>query len=520
MTQPIQDYTHPHRLHPVSMVYRGIVSLPSLLLVLYTANKSEQIVSIIMAILWGCVVLPGVVLSYYYFQFSLTRRELIITRGVLSRTTRNIPVERIQNISIQQNFLQRLLGIARVHVETAGGADTEGVLEYIATAEAESIRQTIRSYQHEQQVAAVPNTTEESQPHGDVSKEATTAALDEEQLLFSMSLRDVLLCGVFSFSLVFVALIFTGLQYMGIAPEEFMKSIANEQMQYMRTLDAVKLALYTAGGLLLAALLSWATGILLTLNRYYKFRLTLGNGRLHTRSGLITVVQSAIPIRKLQMLVVRATPLTRYFGFRSLDIQTAGLGVKNKRPEVAVPLAREQRVMQLAQFILPFDASQPLQPVSPRTIRRAMVRYSATLLLAVGVSSYFLPTAAWVLVLLPLLYYAAVLRFQHRGYSVHNGVVLVKQGFWRQRLAVIPIGKIQTVSVSASFFQRRLQLATLHIDTAASSSLDDASIVDIDADDARAIAIELMAAFRTVRTGQSTSEHQQEVPPANNTDAH
>lgn len=522
MTQQ-QDYTHPHRLHPISMLYRGIVSLPSLIVVLYTtASRSEQLLNISMLALWGCLVLPGILLGYYYFTFSITRREIVITRGVFSRTTRNIPIERVQNISIQQNFLQRLLGIARVYVETAGGTETEGVLEYIATAEAESIRQLIRSYQHEQQVEQTTNDTPNAAEHTAPKAEPAPVASNNEEPLFSMSFTEVLLCGMFSFSLVFVALIFTALQYMGIAPEEFMQTIANEQIQYVRTLDAVKLVLYSLGILLVAVVLSWITGILLTLNRYYKFHLALENGRLHTRSGLLTVTQATIPLKKLQMLVVRSTPFTRYFGFRALDIQTAGLGAQNKRPEVAVPLAREHRVLQLAQRILPFDTERPFLPVSPRTIRRAMVRYSAVLLLATGISSYFLPVSAWIVVLLPLLYYAAVLRFQHRGYVIHNGVVLVKQGFWRQRIAIIPIEKIQTVSVSASFFQRRLRLASLHVDTAASSSLNDASIVDIDADDAHTIAAELMQAFHSTHVVQPAKAHTSEypAPSTSNTDTY
>ena len=87
-------------------------------------------------------------------------------------------------------------------------------------------------------------------------------------------------------------------------------------------------------------------------------------------------------------------------------------------------------------------------------------------------------------ILIPLIYFGAVLRWQHRGWNIQNDKIIIKQGFYSRRIKIIPIDKIQTINVKRSFFQRRLQLATLHIDTAASSGINDASIIDIDENEA------------------------------------
>lgn len=523
MTQAGQ-YSHPQRLHPLTMLYRGIVSLPGVLLALFTAvNRGEQMFTFLFLLLVVVFTLPGILLGYYYFRFHITSRDVVIEKGVLSRTTRNIPVERIQNITVQQNFFQRLLGIARVHIETAGGQETEGVLEFVSTREAESIRAIIRSIQNER---TEPDTRQTPQPEGEQAEPATTPGstvfrpdaeeTEAESLLFSMSLKDVLLCGMFGFSFVFVAVIFTALQYIGIAPENLVKTLANEQINFLQTLDTTALWLFGTAVLLLAILLSWITGILLTMNRYYNFRLTLDGGKLHTQSGLLATAKTTMPLKKLQMLIIASNPLSRRFGFRALELQTAGFGTKQKRPEVAVPLAKEERVIQLAQKIRSFVYPESFHPVSTLTIRRAMIRYSITFLILVGAGSVWSVKVTWLLLLLPLLYYLAVLRYRYRGYVLQPDVAIIQHGFWRRRVAVIPIAKIQTIVISETFFQRRLHLATLHVDTAGSTSWGDASIVDMNREDAYTIMEELMASFRTVRSGQQTpaTQRQPDSPAA------
>lgn len=486
-----KHYDHLRRLHPITMLYRGIVSLPGLVFAFITGvNRSEQTYMLIVAILFGVFALPGIVLSYYYFRFAITPRELIIHKGIFSRTTRNIPIERVQNISVHQNFLQRLLRIAKVQIETAGGQETEGELEFVSVAEAENIRNIIRSYQ-----SAAPD-TQHSQPHEATIFTPTDIEQKADNLLFSMSVRDVLICGMFGFSFVFVAVIFTGLQYFGISPEGLVEKLTKEQITYLRSLDEATLWLFGTIALLIATALSWITGILLTLNRYYNFRLVLDDGKLHKQSGLLTLSKATIPLKKLQMLTITSNPLARRFGFRALELQTAGFGTKQRGPEVAVPLAKRERVIELARMVLPFTYPEAFRPVSPLTIRRAMVRYTATLIvLATLAATVFSVSAWWLILAIPALYYPAKLRWQARGYAIDRQNLIIRQGVWRERVTVIPLRRIQTLSISETLFQRRLGLATLSIDTAATAAVADASIVDIAPEEARAIATEITVAF-------------------------
>ncbi len=509
MNGATEQFALPRRLHPLTMFYRGIVRAPGFLLALYySMQRGDTWVLLVASLFYVFVALPSIILGYFYFQFRISPREVIIERGVFSRRTRNIPLDRIQNIETQQNFLQRLFGIARVYIETAGGAETEGVLEFVSVADAEAIRTTIREHQssaaHQPSTradAAAPEENKDQLPHEEAPAETADAAAETgptatERLLYAMSPRRVLSYGMLRLSLWFIAVIFSALQYVNVAPDRLAEEFARSQVESLRAADTTILLLQGIGFIFLVLFLSWLSGILFAYNKYHGFRLSLANNNLHKQHGLFNISKGSIPLKKLQMMVITSNPLMRRFDFRGLQIQTAGFAGAKRGAEVAVPLAKSDETVVLAQEIRPFVFPDDFTMVSPLTIRRAFLRYSIFLLLLGAALYTVLPATVWLLMLLPLLYYAALLRYRHRGYKVEGDTLIVKHGFIWQRISVIPIAKIQTLSVLASFFQRRLGLATLYVDTAGAAGFNDASIIDIDAESAGRILDELMAAFK------------------------
>jgi membrane protein YdbS with pleckstrin-like domain len=59
-------------------------------------------------------------LEYKAFRYGLGKTEMRIRKGVIKTETYVIPYEKIQNINIERSFVERLLGIATLRIETAG----------------------------------------------------------------------------------------------------------------------------------------------------------------------------------------------------------------------------------------------------------------------------------------------------------------------------------------------------------------------------------------------------------------
>jgi uncharacterized membrane protein YdbT with pleckstrin-like domain len=77
----------------------------------------------------AAVALVGVVLFAYpallhlrrqRFRYTLTNYKLEIQTGLLARSTRNILLGKIQDVTVQSSILKRLVGIGDIVIETAG----------------------------------------------------------------------------------------------------------------------------------------------------------------------------------------------------------------------------------------------------------------------------------------------------------------------------------------------------------------------------------------------------------------
>jgi len=485
------------RLHPFTLLYRLLVSLPNVALpvifVLYGGNTGDW-VYIGISVFIGIFILPSILLNYFYFDYSITNNEVIIRSGIFSKKERHIKIERIQNISISQNFLHKILRISKVQLETAGDATTEGVLDSVSIVDSERIREIVRNHQNEHELISKNEIDEPSDNNQEID--------EEENVIFSMSLKDTLKYGALRFRpvvLIASAWIFSMVsQFNPNWTDELEVLLESGYKNYIKELDIFSIILYAALGILSILLFSWIVDILLTVNTYFKFRLTSEKGKLMTSQGLFSSQKGAIPLKKLQMLVIKSNPITRKLNFFRLDLQTAGFGGGDgtkAKSETAIPFASLSQIKEVINRIRSVELPEKFMRVSPKTIRRAAVKY---LMYSVpfGFALYFTFDSFWVLlVLIPIIAFGAFIRYQYRGYHVADNQIIVKQGFWFQKISIIPIEKIQTLHKRSSYFQRRLGLATVEIDTAATIYGNDASIIDIDDDVATNIFEELNRLF-------------------------
>ena len=63
-------------------------------------------------------------------SFTLTNQRVLLAYGVFSRSSKVIPIDRVQDVSTQQNLLGRALGYGRVEIDAAGASGAE-VLDHM-----------------------------------------------------------------------------------------------------------------------------------------------------------------------------------------------------------------------------------------------------------------------------------------------------------------------------------------------------------------------------------------------------
>jgi len=394
------------------------------------------------------------------YEYELTPDTFDIQSGVLSRREREIPFERIQNVDIAQNVVQRALGIAELRLETAGGGSTEARLQYVSRPEAARLQEAI---------------SQRKQRGTDSDRETT------DEVLFELDPRELAILGVTSANFRFLGAIIV------------MVSLVAPPVARQISPGAEVLLLFGPGMAVLIIVALWLTSGAQSVLRYYGFRLLGHEDELRYERGLFQRYNGTIPRSKIQTLMLQENVLARTLGYATLVIETAGSapGQGDDTVESAVPIAKRKRVLELAGTIEDIgELSFTSPPKRART--RYLARYAIGVAIVTGVAFLFHSSTGrfplWYLVagLFVLVPPAAHLKWVNLGYHYDENYIVTQSGFWNRRTTIVPYYRVQTVSNTQTIFQRRRNLGTLAVDTASSGGLwgGDAIALDIDADTA------------------------------------
>lgn len=470
------------RLHPLTFVHYVFLAIVGFVFAGVSSpdfGGNMQRNSLIFAILYATITAPYAIAKYIRFRYHVTRDELVIHYGVFKRVRRNIPSERIHTVSIERNMLARILGTAVVKIETAGTGEAEGDLSYVGVREAERIRNLLRTAQ------------------------ATDPSESPASPSFFMPLKRVLLSSVYQFSLGISALligVFFQLESFGIVDGRALITWLVEQNFFSGAIEDSWLLL-VALFLLVTLVLGWSLGFVQNLIRFYNFRIELDATKIRRRFGLITLREGTLPYKRVQSFLIRSNPLMRLHDWHRLEMQTLGLQSGERGFQPGMPFAKWTEITALAPQIRPFTVPETFMRVSRLTIRRRTLRYSLLIVLtSVIVSLLWWPNALWGLCLLPAGWGLAWLQYLCHRWAYHDGNLLIRRRVFGQQFWIVPVERFQAFEITATFFQRRLGLCTLIVDTAGAGDLRYPRIIDLKHEEADRLLAELYDAFQLEAT--------------------
>ncbi|MCP5395593.1 MAG: PH domain-containing protein [Sphingomonadaceae bacterium] len=269
-------------------------------------------------------------LRWHRLTYVVGAEDIRVESGIISRAARSVPYERIQDVSLEQTLLPRLLGLVEVRFETGAGGKDELKLAYLTAEEGARLREVIRERREEEAVAGV-------------AQEA--GAEQDSPPIFAMGPGRLLRFGLFEFSLAAVA-VMGGLaqQFDFILPfdiwdwEHWMELVAGPG-DWIAHLGPWAQALGIMLALASLAVLGFATGIIRTFTREWGFRLDRTPKGFRRQRGLFTRTDVVMPAHRVQAVQVGTRFLRRRFGWHSLKFvslaQDAG-----KASHVVAPFAK------------------------------------------------------------------------------------------------------------------------------------------------------------------------------------
>ncbi len=451
------------RLHPWSWLFVLIqqlksFALPLLVLLFGGRNNSWE--------LWGLLGAGVLVLvslgQYFTYRFRVDDEGIMIRSGLLQKSVRNIPFSRIHNVALHQTVLHRVFGVAEVKLESAGGMTPEGQMRVLSLADAHALEELvrIRGGAREAQEAAT----------GDGSSEPT--------VLLSLPTSEVIRLGLISNRGMIVVLAAFGLvaQTSGERIGDAISGSAESLVGLSRDMH-LGIASSIIGGLVLVLVLLVAIrllSIVLALLQFHGFTLTEDGRRLSSQRGLLTRIRANMPRQRIQAWSLRESLTHRWFGRRSLVVDSASMQAGNDQRSLRdlAPVATPAVIDALICHLLPGNAwpMQRWHALHPRAWRRQFAIPALLSVVLAGALTWFQgPWGLALLGLLPVFLVRAKVWARHAGYSEESGLIAVREGWLDKRWRFAEVRKLQSLTLSQSPFDRRHGMASVHMDTAGAS---------------------------------------------------
>ena len=459
------------RLHPVSPLFLFIQAIIKLVVPLVvsvvgtraTGSGDDTMDWILLG--FGVFASLGSILQYWFYRYWLEEDRIVVQSGVFFKSLRQVPYFKIQNLNVERNPLHRILGVATLQIESASGTEPEAVIRVISTAEVEKINTIVKGIQSQD----TPASASVGPEHSD-GKDAA------EKTVFNLSDQELIKYGFISHK----ALLPVGIVFSFIFQNDAYQRLFYEWVQ--RSFGLLQATTWSWSqwliniglGLLATLVTIWLASIILAFLQLFRFKLSIGQKKIHAHMGLLTNLTASIPLKRIQLVRLKSSPLHRFFQRQSITMETAG-GV-NEATGITMrwlaPLIEPKQGQQLLHTLLPDIAwsEMPWQKLEHRAWKRIFKRLLFfTLLIAAGLSfvSLWFLTLSLPLTLLAYLYAKAYIRMA--GYAIDEHTIAYKSGLFFRKISVVRIEKIHNITLQASPLDRWNAMAQISVDTAGSN---------------------------------------------------
>ena len=418
-------------------------------------------------------------LQWRVTAYALTDSALWFRKGILNRNQRHARLDRIQAVDITQPVLARLVGLGKLDVEVAGGADSNITIGFLKVSELEALRGEILARAAGLKMAAQSPAQASAMggqgyaaPYGAPQATSPYAPVPQGQYpqAPAMPVQPGAMPQPANFS-------YTGEVFapstIPVAPERELYQVPMGRLLGSQLLSMS--ALFSGLALIVIVVIGAASipyiglaGITASLsgvamvglsvasfhwNRFASeanFRLAISPDGLRLRRGLLSTRSQTIPPRRIHAIEIQQPLLWRFFGWYRVLILQAGYGAKDT----------EQNKQQSSHVLIPVGTRQDVNFALWAVIEDLGVddisAFIDAALYGTGSSNGFVRMSARAFILDPFL-------FKRRARAITRTTFVVRDGWLTRKSFWAPIARLQSVSAQAGPLERALGVATLHM---------------------------------------------------------
>lgn len=467
------DFQPTRRLHGLSWLFGLSIAIKQMVLpliaLLFFGTRDDDpgpfgpyIVPVILVAL-----LVRALWQQWTYRYGFGPHGLVVREGLIFRNVRQIEYARIENIDTERGVLHRLFGVAEVRVQTSTGGKPEALISVLDLEAVQEMRERVFAdgKPGAPEVAATEEATLLHLPTGELVR---YGLIDNRGMIVVAAGIGLLHeTGLLTLDKAWLQNVMQSSSAAGLAALGLMMQIALGVLAVVSAIVAVRIL-----------------SVVLALVTFHDFRLARQNGDLRARYGLFTRIALTLRTRRIQAVHQTESLLHRWFGRVTLNVDLAGDSGGGDQPDAnksrarwLAPVCLASAAPALIAAALPaIDLSDEpdWQPLAPRA-RGRIFRRSAVVavLILTGPAIWYLREGAIVVVLscIPLAWMHAHLYTKHTRWALAKDAVMFRSGWLTRRLTIVPRDRVQALSIDASPFDRRSQMANIYVDTAGGGAM-------------------------------------------------
>ncbi|MBY8961962.1 PH domain-containing protein [Flavobacterium sp. D11R37] len=435
---------------------------PFLLVWAFRINQMNRLY--VVTVIGAALILTAVIayLKFYNFTFFLDEEneEFVIRKGILNKSRIAIPLDKIQQVNINQSLIQKFIGVHSLEVDTAGSSKKEV---------------TIKAITHDLALSLKERLLDSEKKNSENDEVAASRNTNKAYPFISISFASLLKTGITSnyarsFALLFAFVITV---YQNIEDYFEGEGYENDPLdEYVNGEVLFKFAAFIAIAIIVLTLL---VNLSRTILKYFGYTITLQNKSLLLSYGLLNTKNTIIRPEKVQIVAVGRNYFQKKMDIQDVRISQASNNddAKEQQKEaIEIPGCSEVEKNELLTFLLGQvpEKGEGLKPNIRKIILNTVRFIIIPLALYFVFAIWFYNELFEYIIFLPL-YLAFIISMIYFGYRNSRlystkDFIIKQSGAWDVDNEFLAPHKIQAVRLTQYFWQKKANLGAIKLYTA------------------------------------------------------
>lgn len=396
-------------------------------------------------------------LEFHYFSYKIdsSTQELIIEKGVFTKTTKHVQLSKIQSVNINQPFVHKIFGVFQLDMDSPGGEDDKELkIKAINYSNALELKEYILNYKN--------NFIEKDEFIESEIKISQQKLLPE--FSFNFSSFTLLKYGLtINFIRGLTLLLGFGYYvYNKINETNVINHFEGKVHQLLQQAEEIKSVFFWFLIIVLLFSISVLINIIRVFIDFYRFKVEKFGDHLSIEYGLLNSKNKIINKRKIQIVEEEQNYFQKLMDIRKLKLNQMSKVLA--KDACIFPGCSKDEVEKLYEFTFGFT---PLfQWFLLPNWRRLVPQTIFYVILPIVILYSFQVFWFWIVVYIIIVEILIYFKFKNSKLSFNKNYICIESGAWDRRKELIEIEKIQSVKISQYIWQKKSMIGSIYFYTA------------------------------------------------------